>query len=83
MKQKVPQAIRSQYVIQAINALFDRPIFTSTDFMARSKIPEDSTRRILKALKDEGFVGDLRPGKGRRAGVLVFPNLIEITEKGR
>jgi Fic family protein len=83
MKEKVPQAIRSQYVIQAIDALFDRPIFTSTDFIARSKIPEDSGRRILKTLKREGFVGDLRPGKGRRAGILVFPDLIEITEKGR
>ena len=28
MKVEVPQAIRSQYVVQAIDALFDRPIFT-------------------------------------------------------
>jgi Fic family protein len=83
MKAEIPEATRSQYAIQAIDALFDRPIFTSTDFMARSKIPEDSARRILKTLKDRGVVGNLRAGKGRRAGVLVFPDLIEITEKGR
>jgi Fic family protein len=83
MKTEVPQAIRSQYAIQAIDALFDRPIFTSTDFIARSKIPRDSALRILKALKDEGFIGDLRPKKGRRAAVLAFPDLIRITEGGR
>jgi len=83
MKREAPQAIRSQYGIQAIDALFDRPIFTSTDFIARSGIPEDSARRILKALQDEGFVGRFRAGKGRRATVLVFSDLIEITEKGR
>jgi Fic family protein len=83
MKQETPRAIRSQYVIQAIDALFDRPIFTSTDFIARSGIPKYSALRILKTLQDEGFVGNLRAGKGRRAGVLVFPDLIEITEKGR
>jgi len=38
--------------------------------------------RILKTLKEEGFVGDLRPKRGRRAAVLAFPDLIEITEKG-
>lgn len=83
MKAEVPKAIRSQYVIQAIDALFDRPIFTSTDFIARSGIPKASGLRILKALRDKGLVGDLRAGKGRRAGVLAFPDLIEITEKGR
>lgn len=70
MKQEVPQAIRSQYVIQAIDALFDRPIFTSTDFMARSKIPEDRTRRILKTLKDEGFL--LAISGRERAGERAF-----------
>lgn len=83
MKAEVPEATRSQYAIQAIDALFDRPIFTSTDFIARSKIPKDSAHRILRALKDNGFVKDLRPQRGRRAAVLIFPDLIEITEKKR
>jgi len=83
MKTAIPEVTRSQYAIQAIDALFDRPIFTSTDFIVRAGIPDDSARRILKTLKDGGFVADLRPGKGRRAGVLVFPDLIEITERGR
>ena len=41
MKQNVPSITRSQYAIQAIDALFNQPIFQSTDFMARSKIPKD------------------------------------------
>jgi Fic family protein len=83
MKAEVPEATRSQYAIQAIDALFDRPIFTSADFITRSKIPKDSAHRILKALKDSGVIKDLRPKRGRRAGVLIFPELIGITERGR
>ena len=83
MKVEVPKVIRSQYVIQAIDALFDRPIFTSTDFITRSKIPKDSGLRILKGLMEQGLIGDLRPARGRQAAVLAFPDLIEITKKGR
>ena len=35
MKADVPRAVRSQYAIQAIDALFDRPIFQTSDFAAR------------------------------------------------
>ncbi len=82
MKQKVPDIIRSQYAIQAIDALFDRPIFRISGFAARSDIPEASARRILNALKENGSIRDLRAGKGRRAAIFVFPELIAITEEG-
>lgn len=78
MKKEIPQAIRSQYVVQSIDALFDRPIFRSTDFIARLRIPKDSAIRILNALKKSGLVHDLRPGSGRRAAILIFPELIKI-----
>jgi len=83
MKLEIPKAIRSQYLVEAIDALFDRPIFLNTNFIERSQIPKDSALRILKALKDKGFVRDLRPGRGRRAAILVFPELIAITERKR
>lgn len=80
MKQEVQDVIRSQYLIQAIDALFDHPIFRSTDFIAWSKIPKDSAHRILKALKDGGIIRDIRPGRGRRAAIMTFTELIGITE---
>ena len=81
MKQKLPDIIRSQYAIQAIDALFDRPIFRITDFIKRSGIPKDSVKRIVGALKENGSIKDLRTGKGRRAAILIFPELITITEE--
>jgi Fic family protein len=81
MKRDVPSAIHSQYVIQAIDSLFDRPIFRSTDFISRSRIPRDSAMRIIHALKEIKLIYDLRPGKGRRAAIMIFPELIRITEE--
>ncbi|MDD2317685.1 MAG: Fic family protein, partial [Desulfobacterales bacterium] len=83
MKQEIPKVIRSQYGIQAIDALFDRPIFQSTDFIRRSQIPKESAMRIINALKGAALIRDIRPGKGRRAAIMIFPELITITERGR
>jgi len=80
MKRQLPDVIRSQYAVQAIDALFDRPIFRIAEFAARSKIPDASARRIIKALKENGSIKDLRKGRGRRATILIFPELIAITE---
>lgn len=81
MKLEIPKALRSQYLVQAIDALFDRPIFLNNDFIKRSRIPKESALRILRVLKEKGFVRDLRPGSGRRAAILVFPQLLTITER--
>ena len=81
MKQKVPEVVRSQYVIQAIDALFDHPIFHSGDFISRSKVPRDSALRILKDLKKNGFIGDIRPASGRQAAIVMFHELINIVEE--
>jgi len=80
MKKALPRVIRSQYAVQAIDALFDRPIFAIADFVTRSRIPKDSARRIVRALKDSGSIRDLRPGRGRRAAILIFPELINIAD---
>ena len=81
MKQKIPEVVRSQYVIQAIDALFDHPIFHSGDFISRSKVPRDSALRILKDLKKNGFIRDIRPASGRQAAIVMFHELINIVEE--
>jgi Fic family protein len=81
MKQRIPEIVRSQYVIQATDALFDRPIFGSTDFITRSKVPRDSALRILKDLKKNDLIRDIRPASGRQAAVVVFHELIDIVEE--
>ncbi|WP_461834517.1 Fic family protein [Desulfothermus sp.] len=80
MKEKVPAITRSKYAIKAIDTLFDRPLFKSTDFIRHSGIPKDSAFRILSELKKAGIIRALRESKGRKAAIWVFYHVIEITE---
>jgi len=79
-KSKISALVRSQFSIQAVDALFDRPIFKTTDFVERSKIPRPSALRILNTLQKENILVPLVQGSGRRATVLMFAKLIAITE---
>jgi Fic family protein len=81
MKEYIPQATRSQYAIQAIDALFDRPIFQTSDFAARAGVSKSTADRILRKLKETGIVHELRPRRGRRAAVMVFRELVQIVEE--
>jgi hypothetical protein len=80
MKRKVPEVTRSQYAIQAIDALFDRPIFSFSTFASCSQIPSPSAKRMIAALKEGGIIRDLTAGKGRRGAIMTFPDLFRITE---
>jgi len=80
MKKEIPKAVKSQYAVAAIDTLFARPVFQNKQFIVLSKIPRDSALRILRGLKRKGFIKEIRPGKGRRAGVFIFPELIRITD---
>lgn len=80
MKREIPGVTRSQYAIQAIDALFDTPIFQSGEFIKKSKIPRDSAMRILSALRRQGLVKIIHEGSGRRASTLSFLELIKIAE---
>ena len=81
MKADVPRAVRSQYAIQAIDALFDRPIFQTSDFAARVGVSKSTAERILRRLKEIDIVHDLRTRRGRRAAVMVFTELVQIVEE--
>lgn len=78
---EVPGVIRSQYAVQAIDALFDRPIFQTADFATRAGISRPTALRILKQLKGIDIVHDLRPPRGRRGAVMVFSELLRIAEE--
>jgi Fic family protein len=80
-KEYIPQATHSQYAIQAIDALFDRPMFQTSDFAARVGVSKSTADRILRKLKETGIVHELRPRRGRRAAVMVFTELVQIVEE--
>ena len=80
MKDRVAKMTRSQYATRALDWIFERPIFRSTDFMAAADIPRPSAQRILGVLREGGILRVIVPGSGRRATVLVFPALLNIAE---
>jgi hypothetical protein len=80
MKVRVPDAIATQFTIKAIDALFDRPIFETTEFIDRSAIPRASASRVLRALQDASILTVVRESSGRRPAILMFKELIDLAE---
>lgn len=80
MKRRVPEMTRSQYAIRALDWIFERPIFRTTDFLTTAGLPEPTARRILGVLQNEEVLRVLLPASGRRAAVLAYPALLAIAE---
>ncbi len=80
IKSKIQEITHSQYTIHLLDAVFDRPIFETTDFVNRTKIHKPTAMGLLRQLKGNGILKELRSGSGRRAAVLCFPELLNITE---
>jgi Fic family protein len=80
MKLEMPEIVPTQFTVQALDAIFDRPVFKTTEFIERSKIPKPSAMRILRALQEHGFLTPIRRGSGRRAAILMFRKLIDLAE---
>lgn len=80
MKIRIHEITHSQYTVHLLDAIFDRPIFETTDFVSRSQINKKTAMALLKQLREAGVLLVLREGSGRRASVLCFPALLNITE---
>lgn len=73
-------ATRSQYGVRALDWFFSRPIFAASDFVSQADIPEPTAKRILRLVRDNGLLREIRPSSGRRPAVLAFPELLNICE---
>lgn len=80
MKLAIHEATHSQYTVHVLDAIFDRPIFATTDFIARTQIHKPTAMGLIRQLKAGNILNELRPGSGRRAAVLCFPALLNIAE---
>lgn len=80
IKHQVFDLIRSQYAPRVLDALFDRPIFQSSDFIERSGIPKDSVLQFLRKLRKAGIVSVLREKSGRQPAILTFGDLLNCAE---
>jgi Fic family protein len=78
MKTLVPTLTRSAHATMTLDLLFSKPIFSSTDFSARAKIPKATAARLLKVLEHEGVIALIRAGQGREASVYAFTRLLKL-----
>ncbi len=69
----------SQYAINALDTVFNKPIFKTTDFFVRSGIPTRATSSlILRQMQKAGILVPLKEASGRRPATLCFPELINL-----
>ncbi|MBI1390435.1 MAG: Fic family protein [bacterium] len=79
-KNLVTELTHSQHAIKAIDFVFTRPIFASSDFIQQADIPAPSAKRILQLLAKNNVVKTLSPGRGSRPARFVFSELLNIVE---
>jgi Fic family protein len=80
MKQRISDLTRSQYALKVLDTLFDRPIFQSSDFVARAGIPRNTALPFLARLRDAGILLVIREKSGRRSAIFAFSELLNCAE---
>jgi DNA-binding IclR family transcriptional regulator len=67
-------------VVHALDWMFERPVFKSSDFVRSAGIPEPTARRVLGVLQKNGLLRVFTPARGRRAAILAFAELLNVCE---
>ena len=80
LKNWVVDNTRSQYGIRALDWIFGKPIFLSSDFVGNSGIPAPTASRILRVLRDSDMLVVLSEARGRRPALLAFAKLLQLAE---
>ena len=80
MKVRIPEVTRSQYAISILDAIFQQPHFTATEFMDRTGLARRTATRLVGLLRDAEIVAPLREGRGQNPSTLVFTRLVEICD---
>ena len=80
MKSHFVDLTHSQYAIHALDWIFERPVFKSSDFIRSTSIPTPTAKRILNVLKNEAILKTIEEGSGRKSAVLAYPPLLNIAE---
>lgn len=79
-KDWIAEVTHSQYAVRALDWMFERPIFKSSDFVESADIPRPTATRILRVVRDNGLLRELRAASGRRSAVFAFSELLNLAE---
>ncbi|HVN48787.1 MAG TPA: Fic/DOC family N-terminal domain-containing protein [Bacteroidota bacterium] len=81
LKEQCIRLTRSQFAVPLLDQIFKKPIFQSSHLFGKKNLPsKPMTSTLLAKLREAGILKVLSEGSGRRAQVMVLPELINITE---
>ena len=80
LKTQMTDLTHSQHAMRAVDFLFQSPIFSAPVFTSHADIPKPTASRILALLRDAGILFTLEEGRGRRAGIYAFRELLNVAE---
>lgn len=77
----IRETTHSQHTTQLLDGIFDRPIFSTSDFTTRTGIHRQTLHGLLRQLvQEDGPLIILQEGQGRRPSIYAFPELLNICE---
>ena len=79
-KRRVASLTHARYALDALDFIFENPIFTSADFSAQRDVPAYAARRVLNIFRDDGILKLTRPASGRQSAIFEFTELLDIAE---
>ncbi len=79
-KTQISRLTRSPNSAQLVDALFDKPIFTTADIAKRANMPKPTLHKLINALLEEGGLDTVREAAGRRPAILTFAELLNTLE---
>ena len=80
-KERILGLTRSRHAIQALDFLFNKPIFKASAFSPGAKIPKTTANRMLDTLKGNEIIQEIRPAEGPYPAVMAFNALLDIADR--
>ena len=84
-KHIIHSATHSQYAVHVLDALFNKPIFRTSDvtkyLYERHGIHEKTVLNLLRHIRDAGILSVIKPGSGRRPAMLWFQPLVNLVDR--
>jgi len=80
LKFQLAELTHSQHAVRALDFLFQTPVFGAPTFLSQAGIPRPTAARILNLLRDADILATITEGRGRRAGIYAFRELLNAAE---
>mgnify|MGYP001677611209 CR=1 FL=1 len=80
LKKELAKRSGSSHTDAVVDKLFQGSIFSVSDFTKIDGVNSQVARRLLRLLEDMGTIKTLREASGRRPAIMVFPELLRLTD---